>query len=122
MSGLLQLTATSNDELLNMRRPLQAHKLKLERVDMIFSSDNSTTHAQVDLDFLEGFNISNENGPGIILPLDTVGTNRHNVVRFNGVEYKDVTVPESVHVRCYDADGDALVNIDSVIVTFEYQE
>lgn len=122
MSGLLQLTLTSNDEVLGLRRGFTADSLRLERCELVFNAPNTSSHASVDIDFLEGYNISNENASGITMALDTVATTRLNKAKFQSVEYRRVPVRDSIHVRLYDEDGAPLANVASCVVSFSYRE
>lgn len=122
MSGLLQLTLTSNDEVLGLRRGFTADSLRLERCEIVFSAPNTSTHANIDVDFLEGYNISNENASGITMALDTAAANRLNKAKFRSVEYRRVPIRDSIHVRLYDGDGQPLANVASCVVSFSYRE
>ncbi len=122
MSGLLQLTLTSNDEVLGLRRGFVADSLRLERCEIVFSGPNASTHASIDVDFLEGYNISNENASSITMALDTVATNRLNKAKFQSVEYRRIPIRDSIHVRLYDEDGQPLTGVASCVVSFSYRE
>lgn len=122
MSGLLQLTLSSNDQVLGMRRGFIADSLKLERCEIVFSAANTSTHANIDVDFLEGYNISNENASSISMALDTVSTTRLNKAKFQSVEYRRLPIRDSIHVRLYDDAGAPLANVAKCIVTFSYRE
>ena len=130
MSGLLQLTTTSNNEIIGLRRGFTADSLRLESCEIVFQNpgnnftSNTSTHASIDIDFLEGYNISNENASSITMALeiDTTSTNRLNRATFQNVDYRRIPIRDSIHVRIYDADGEPLPGVASCVVTFSYRE
>jgi len=122
MSGLLQLTILSNDQVLGLRRGFTADSLRLERCEIVFNAANTSTHANIDIDFLEGYNISNENASSITMALDTDANTRLNKAKFHSVEYRRIPVRDSIHVRLYDDAGAPLQNLAGAVVTFSYRE
>ena len=122
MSGLLQLTVSSNDQVIGLRRGFTADELRLERCELVFNAANASTHANIDIDFLEGYNISNENASSISMALDTVGTTRLNKAKFQYVQYRRIPIRDSIHVRLYDDAGAPLANVAKCVISFSYRE
>jgi len=120
---MFQVITTSNEENVQLNRPLQASSLVLHRVDIRFSGANSKHVARVSLPFINDHNVSSDVTDSIHVQLDNLAGAGWSSCEFaGGAVYSDVNVPEAFTVRVVDEDGILLANCVRVICTFSYQE